>query len=336
MIKAFAVENAQAEFTPITYTMPAIGAHQVDIDVAYCGVCHSDMSMKNNEWGMTQYPFVGGHEVAGTVKAVGEHVTHLHVGQAVGLGWHSDYCHQCHSCDTGDQNLCASAEGTIIGRHGGFAQVVRADATAVIALPAGMDMKIAGPLFCGGITVFNPLVQFGIKPTDKVAVVGIGGLGHMALQFLRAWGCEVTAFSSSDSKAQEAYCLGAHHVINSTIQTELQAAAGSFDFIISTVNVSLDWSAYLATLKPKGRLHFVGATLEPLKVGVFDLLGGQKSISSSPVGAPNVIKEMLDFAVLHEIKQQIEVFPMSQINAAFEHMEQGKARYRIVLENDWE
>lgn len=335
MTQAYQVATHGDVFTQTTIELDAIGAHDVDIDVAYCGVCHSDVSMKNNEWGMTQYPFIGGHEVAGTVKAVGEHVTHLKVGQHVGLGWHSDYCQQCDPCHSGDHNLCGKAQGTIIGRHGGFAQVVRADASAVVALPNGMDLSLAGPLFCGGITVFNPLVQFDIKPTDKVAVIGIGGLGHMALQFCRAWGCHVTAFSSSDAKAQEAYTLGAHDVINSTIASELAAAANSFDLIISTVNVALDWNAYLGTLKPKGRLHFVGATLEPLNVGVFNMLGGQKSISSSPVGSPATIKQMLEFAVQHDIQPQIDLFPFSQINEAFAHMEKGDARYRVVLEADW-
>lgn len=335
MIHAYQIAKHGEAFTETNLEMEALGDHDVDIEVAYCGVCHSDVSMKNNEWGITQYPFIGGHEVAGTVKAVGEQVKHVKVGQHVGLGWHSDYCQQCEPCYSGDHNLCGAAQGTIIGRHGGFAQVVRAAASAVVALPNGMDLSLAGPLFCGGITVFNPLVQFDIKPTDKVAVIGIGGLGHMALQFCRAWGCHVTAFTSSDAKAQEAYMLGAHDVINSTLPAEIAKATNAFDLIISTVNVALDWNAYLATLKPKGRLHFVGATLEPLNVGVFNLLGGQKSISSSPVGSPATIKQMLEFAVQHDIKPQIDVFPFSQINQAFAHMEKGDARYRVVLEADW-
>ncbi len=335
-VRAFAAANKDAPLAQIDINLPELGSNDVDIHVAYCGLCHSDVSMRHNEWGATSYPFVGGHEVAGTVKAVGSAVGHLVVGQHVGLGWHSDYCNQCSTCHDGDQNLCGSAQGTFIGRHGGFAEVVRADASAVIALPAGMDLKLAGPMFCGGITVFNPLLQFGIKPTDNVAVIGIGGLGHIALQFLRAWGCKVTAFTSSDQKAQEAYSLGAHDVINSTLTSELDKAASSFDFIISTVNVKLDWNAYINTLKPKGRLHFVGATLAPLDLGVFGLIGGQKSVSGSPVGAPGAIEKMLDFAMQHQIKPQIEVFEMSNINAAFAHLASGKARYRIVLANDWD
>jgi uncharacterized zinc-type alcohol dehydrogenase-like protein len=196
-------------------------------------------------------------------------------------------------------------------------------------------MKSAGPMFCGGITVFNPLVQFDIKPTDKVAVIGIGGLGHLGLQFLNAWGCEVTAFTSSESKADEAKHLGAHHVVNSRDKSEIEALASSFDFIISTVNVTLDWNLYLSTLKPKGRLHFVGAALEPLNVNVFALLGGQKQISGSPVGSPATIAQMLDFAALHNVRPLVEMYDMSQINEAMEHLEKGDARYRIVLQADF-
>jgi uncharacterized zinc-type alcohol dehydrogenase-like protein len=248
------------------------------------------------------------------------------------LGWHSDYCHHCSSCGSGDHNLCATAQGTIVGRHGGFADKVRANAASVVALPEGMDAKTAGPLFCGGITVFNPLVQFDIKPTDKVAVVGIGGLGHIALQFLRAFGCEVTAFTSSESKTAEAKELGAHHCINSRDADAIAAAAGRFDFILTTVNVKLDWNLYLSTLKPKGRLHFVGATLEPLDINVFSLIGAQRSVSGSPVGSPATIKKMLDFAVQHKIQPVVEMFKFDQINEAIAHLESGKARYRIVLE----
>ena len=274
-----------------------------------------------------------GHEIVGTIDAVGEAVTHLSVGQVVGLGWHSNYCHHCMSCLSGDQNLCATAQGTIVGRHGGFADKVRADASAVIPLPEGMDIASAGPLFCGGITVFNPLKQFDVKPTDKVAVIGIGGLGHLAVQFLHAWGCEVTAFTSSASKIQEALDLGADHTLDSRNPDELTAAAGRFDFIISTVNVKLDWPSYMNTLKPKGRLHFVGATLEPLNISAFSLITAQRSVSGSPVGSPATIKQMLDFAKQHEIQPIVEFYDFKDINAAIERLASGKARYRVVLKH---
>ncbi|MBZ9610638.1 NADPH-dependent aldehyde reductase Ahr [Rheinheimera maricola] len=332
MINAYAALEAGGKLVAWQYQPGALGSDEVEIEVDYCGICHSDVSMLNNEWGMSAYPLVAGHEVVGRISAVGTGVTHLKPGQVVGLGWHSDYCKVCSSCGSGDHNLCSTAEGTIVGRHGGFADKVRANAASVVALPPGMDAKTAGPLFCGGITVFNPLVQFDVKPTDKVAVIGIGGLGHIALQFLRAWGCEVTAFTSSDSKTAEAKVLGAHQCINSRNNSEIEQAAGRFDFIISTVNVTLDWNLYLSTLKPKGRLHFVGATLEPLNIGVFGLIMAQRSVSGSPVGSPGTIAKMLEFAVQHNIKPVVETFKFEQINEALAHLKSGNARYRIVLE----
>ena len=269
--------------------------------------------------------------MVGTVSEVGDGVSSLQVGQKVGLGWQSGYCMTCPTCMEGDHNLCAGASGTIVGRHGGFADKVRASAASVVVLPHGIDAQTAGPLFCGGITVFNPLVQFDIKPTDKVGVIGIGGLGHIALQFLNAWGCDVTAFTSSDAKKKEALAMGAHHALNSRNPVEIEAAAGQFDLLLSTVNVKLDWNAYVATLRPKGRLHFVGATVEPLDLSVFPLLMGQRSVSASPVGSPAVIARMLNFAAQHGIKPVIESFRFDQVNEAMTRLRSGEARYRVVL-----
>lgn len=218
-----------------------------------------------------------------------------------------------------------------MGHFGGFADRVRANADALVPIPDGEDALSAGPLFCGGITVFNPLVQFDVKPTDHVGVIGIGGLGHIALKILNAWGCHVTAFTSSEAKQQEAIGMGADACINSRDPDAIAAVAGQFDFIISTVNVKLDWNLYLNCLKPKGRLHFVGATLEPLDLQVFGLLVGQRQVFGSPVGSPATIAKMLEFCAQHDIRPQIETFPMEQVNEALEHLESGKARYRIVL-----
>jgi uncharacterized zinc-type alcohol dehydrogenase-like protein len=232
---------------------------------------------------------------------------------------------------SGDHNLCANGTGTIVAHHGGFADKMRAQAISVIPLPDQLDLESAGPLFCGGITVFNPLLQYGVKPTDKVAVIGIGGLGHMALQFLNAWGCEVTAFTSTESKKQEAIAMGAHKTINSRDAAEIAGAVGQFDVILSTVNVKLDWNAYVNTLKAKGRLHFLGATLEPLDLGLFPLLMGQRSVSASPVGSPANIAKMLEFAARHQVKPIIEKYPFAQVNQALDRLKSGDARYRIVL-----
>jgi len=331
MIKAFAAHEAGGKLTAFEYDPGPLGPDEVEIDVRFCGICHSDLSMLENAWGLSQYPLVAGHEVAGVVAAVGEAVTHLSPDDKVGLGWHAGYCMTCPTCLAGNHNLCAQARGTIVNHHGGFADKVRAQGVSVVKLPAGVEMETAGPLFCGGTTVFNPLVQFGLKPTDKAAVIGIGGLGHLALQFLNAWGCEVTAFTSSEAKKAEALDLGAHHTINSRDPEAIGAAAGRFDLVISTVNVTLDWNSYVETLKPRGRLHLVGVTLAPLELQVFPLLMSQRSISGSLVGSPATIAKMLDFAARHNIKPVIERFHFEQVNEALEKLHQGQVRYRGVL-----
>jgi uncharacterized zinc-type alcohol dehydrogenase-like protein len=201
-------------------------------------------------------------------------------------------------------------------------------------LPEALDPIKIGPLLCGGITVFNPIVQCGVQPTHRVGVIGIGGLGHMALQFLNKWGCEVVAFTSSDSKREEALKLGAHRTVNSRDSAQMAKLAGSLDFILVTVNVPLDWPVIINALAPKGRLHVVGAVLEPIPVAAFSLIMGQKSISGSPVGSPSTMATMLAFCARHGIAPMVEKFPMSCVNEAFEHLRAGKARYRIVLEND--
>ena len=331
MINAFAVMQARGLLEEFQYDPGPIGNTEVEIDVEYCGICHSDVSMIDNEWGRTVYPLVPGHEVIGTVAQAGSAVTTLKVGDVVGLGWHSRYCMTCITCMSGDHNLCPSVQPTIVGRHGGFADKVRAAAASVVKLPPGMDKATAGPLFCAGITVFNPLLQFNIQPTDKVGVIGIGGLGHLALKFLKAWGCEVTAFTSRESKKQEALAMGASHTIDSTDPAAIAQHANAFDLIISTVDVKLDWSNFLVTLKPKGRLHFVGVPLDPLDIPVVALLRAQKSVSASPVGAPAAIAKMLDFAAHHGITPEVEEYPVSRINDAVERLRSGAARYRVVL-----
>ncbi len=333
-VKALAAPEKGAPLEPFEFELPELGAEEVEIAVEYCGICHSDLSMWHNDWGQTQFPFVPGHEVIGTVTKVGAAAKKLKVGDRVGLGWISGSCMECPQCLSGHQNLCPNSQGTMLGRFGGFAQTVRAHWAWAIPLPGELDPAKFGPMFCGGITVFQPIVMGEVKPTDKVAVIGIGGLGHMALQFLHSWGCEVTAFTSSDSKIEEAKRLGAHKTVNSRDPRAIKAAAGTFDFILSTVNVSLDWNDILAALAPGGRLHFVGVPLEPLGISVFSLIGGEKSVAGSPTGPPQTTATMLDFCARHDIAPVVEEFPMSKANEALKHLEDGKARYRVVLKQD--
>jgi uncharacterized zinc-type alcohol dehydrogenase-like protein len=332
MIRAYAATAKGGRLEPFEYEPGALGPEQVEVAVEHCGICHSDQSMLDNEWGRTQYPFVPGHEIVGTIAAVGSQARGLQVGQRVGVGWFTGSCMHCRSCIGGEQHLCPSTEETIVGRHGGFAERVRTHWAWAFPLPNGVDAASAGPLFCGGITVFSPILQNGIRPLDRVGVVGIGGLGHLAVKFLRAWGCEVTAFTSSPSKHAEALKLGAHHAVSSTDKAALKALRRSLDFIIVTVNVPLEWNAYVAALKPKGRLHFVGAVLEPLSVPVFSLMA-PKTITGSGTGSPTQIAQMLEFCARHQIAPQTEYFPMAKDNEAMDHLRAGKARYRIVLKN---
>jgi uncharacterized zinc-type alcohol dehydrogenase-like protein len=333
-IRAFAAQKPQGELKPFEYEPGPLGDEQVEIAVSHCGVCHSDLSMLDNDWGMTKYPFVPGHEAVGTVRAVGSRVTTVKSGDRVGLGWFSKSCMGCRQCMSGDHNLCPTAEQTIVGRHGAFGDRVRCHHAWATPLPAGLDPAKAGPLFCGGVTVFNPLVQFDVRPTQRVGVVGIGGLGHLAVQFANKWGCEVFAFSSSAGKEAEAKRLGAHHVVNSKDDAAMAKLASTLDFILVTVNAPLNWPAYLNTLAPKGRLHFVGVVGEPVAMPVFPMIAGQKSLSGSPLGSPVTTADMLAFAARHGIAPVTETFPLSKVNEAVAHLRAGKARYRIVLEND--
>jgi uncharacterized zinc-type alcohol dehydrogenase-like protein len=332
--KAYAASDKGAKLQPFEFNPGSLRDEQVEIQVEYCGVCHSDLSMLDNDWGQTAYPFVPGHEVAGRVVAAGDKVKGVKVGQRVGLGWFAESCMACPQCLSGNHNLCPTVEQTIVKRHGGFADRVRCHWAWAVPLPDALDSKKSGPLFCGGITVFNPILQCGVLPLDRVGVIGIGGLGHMALQFLKKWGCEVTAFTSSDSKRDEAMKFGAQHVVNSRDAAQLQKIAGSLDFILCTANVTLPWDAIIGSLAPRGRLHMVGAVLEPIPVAAFALIAGQKSISGSPLGSPFNLARMLDFSARHDVVPMIEVFPMSKVNEALDHLRAGKARYRIVLQSD--
>jgi uncharacterized zinc-type alcohol dehydrogenase-like protein len=240
-IKSYAVMEAGGALVPFEFEAGELGNEQIEIAVDFCGICHSDLSMKNNEWLMTAFPFVGGHEIVGKISAVGGGVKGLAIGETVGLGWNASTCGHCDNCISGFQINCPELVGTIVQRHGGFAEKVRCNWDWAVKLPDEMDASKAGPLFCGGITVFNPFVQDAIKPTDKVGVIGIGGLGHLALQFADKWGCEVTAFTSDLSKTDELKAMGADFVVNSRDDAELEQLKGKFDMILSTVNVPIYW-----------------------------------------------------------------------------------------------
>ena len=304
-------------------------ADELVLEVLHCGLCHSDLSMLDNQWGLSNYPLVPGHEVVGRVVQVGSGVNPDVIGQLRGLGWISGSCSHCPQCLGGTGNLCSSLEITILGRQGGFSSHDTARQDWTIPLPDGMDPAAAGPLFCGGITVFAPLVDEAVSPTAHVAVIGIGGLGHMALQFARAWGCEVTALTTNLSKAEDARHFGAHHVV---ALEQLGNLPGRFDLVINTVNHALPWGEVMAALAPRGRLHQLGAVLDPIQVGAFELIRGRRSIIGSATSSPASLMKMVEFCVRHNISPEVEHLPMERINEAVERLRKGDVRYRFVLD----
>ena len=328
-VNGFAAKEAGAALEPYEYMLPELPPQQVEVEVEACGICHSDLSMLNNDWGLTQYPFVGGHEVIGRVVEVGSAVPNLKVGDRVGVGWFSSCCMSCDQCIAGKQNLCPASEGTITHQHGGFADRVRSHWAWAVPIPPALSPLVCGPLLCGGITVFSPLVQHQLSPMSRVAVVGVGGLGHMAIKFLRAWGCEVTAVSRSRNKQEAALRYGAHEYVATAEAGALGKFAGRFDMILNTTNVDLPWDDYVAALAPGGVLHTVGAGPQ-VRATLFPMIMGQKSLAASPLGDIATTRRMLDFCARHDIAPETETFPMAEINAAIDRLREAPP-LRVVL-----
>jgi len=332
-IQGLAAHAAGAELLPFKYDPGKIGPQEVDIAVSHCGICHSDLHLISNDWGISQYPFIPGHEIVGKVAAVGSDVKQLTVGQRVGLGWQSNSCGVCEWCTRGMENLCPSLEATCVHRNGGYADRVRANHRFIIPIPDAIESEHAAPLLCGGITVYNPIRNHGVNPSSRVGIIGIGGLGHMAIQFARAFGAEVTAFSTSADKEEDARALGAHHFVNSRESKALKEIAGTMDFILSTINADQDWGVYLQALRPTGTLCFVGVPPSAVSFQAFPLISGLRSITGSPIGSPHQLREMIDVAARHGVKATTEAFPMAKANDAIEKVKKNKVRYRAVLAN---
>lgn len=330
-VKAYAAAQQGAALEPFSYKEAKLGQGDAEIAISHCGVCHSDVHLIDNDWGISHYPLVPGHEVVGTVTKIGAAVKNVAVGDRVGVGWQRYACGHCDLCLQGEENLCRDNQATCVGHHGGFADKIRLDARFAFAIPEALASENAAPLLCGGATVYSPLARLGVRSTMRVGVIGIGGLGHLAIQFAAAMGCEVTAFSSTSAKEDEARALGAHQFHASDKRRGVRKLACTQDLIISTVHHDLDWGGYVQALRPNGTLCFVGVPPSKLEIHVGQLLDGQRRICGSMIGGRPAIREMLDFAARHEIVATSEVIAMGDVNAGLARLRANEVRYRLVL-----
>ncbi len=313
------------------YTLPELRPDEVQVEVSWCGICHSDIHLLDDDWKITAYPFVPGHEIIGTVVKSGNKVSLVQPGMRVGIGWQRSSCLQCEWCRQGEEHLCSQNEGVCVGHPGGFGQRVQVQERFAIPIPEALDQEQSAPLFCGGVTVFSPLRRLGASSGTRVGIIGIGGLGHLAIQFAKALGADVTAFSTSPEKEQEALDFGASRFVSSKRTGSLERLNSHFDFLLSTVPASLDWPAYLNLLRPNGRLCLVGVGSEPVHFPSFSVIGGQKHVSGSVIGSPRMIAEMLEVAARHHIGAQIQKEPLARANEALAKVRNNQARYRMVL-----
>lgn len=326
---------------PLSIDRRDLRDEDVAIDIAYCGVCHSDLHVARNDWGRSSYPFVPGHEIVGTVRAVGKGVTRFKAGDRVAIGTVVDSCRACDACHDGEENYCREGvTGTYNSKdridgsptYGGYSAAIVVAEPFVLRLPDGLDMAAAAPLLCAGITTYSPLKNWNVGPGTRVGVIGLGGLGHMGVKLAKALGAEVTMITTSPGKGEDAMRLGADHVLLSTDRTAMRAAGRSFDFLLNTIPVKHDVTPYLLLLDRKGTLCLVGMIdmLPGFHSGL--LLGGQKAVAGSGVGGIAQTQEMLDFCAERGIVSEIELIPVSAINQAYERMEQADVKYRFVID----
>jgi uncharacterized zinc-type alcohol dehydrogenase-like protein len=332
-ILGYATKGVGQPLEPITYAPPKLGQHDVRVSVTHCGVCHTDIHAIDDYYGITAFPFVPGHEIVGHVSAVGKAVSDLNVGDRVGIGWQGRSCMKCEWCLQGEDQLCLDIveSGTWVP-YGGFSSSVIADNRFVYPLPDSMPSEVAAVLLCAGITVYSPLRLYATEEKQKIGIIGIGGLGHLALQFARALDYEVTAFSSSPEKEKEALDFGADHFIVSTDEVSLREAMLSFDLLLCTSSHKINWDLMLNILKKKGRFVLVG--FPDVEFNSTELVARQLSITGSFLGNRATMREMLSFAQEHGIMPKVELMPMTEVNEAIRKVKENKARYRIVLFND--
>jgi uncharacterized zinc-type alcohol dehydrogenase-like protein len=331
-INSYAAPSQGARLTPHAFDPGRLGSNEVEVAVTHCGICHTDVHLIDNDWGISSFPLVPGHEIVGTVTALGKSAHDLKIGQRVGIGWQAGSCMKCEWCKAGEENLCLSAQPTCVGHAGGYADKVRADARFAFPIPKALSSAEAAPLLCAGATVFTPLLDHKARRGTKLGVVSVGGLGHLALQFGRALGCDVTAFSTSKSKAAEAREFGANRFIDLTDPDAMGAAANSLDLILTTASADLPWDALVAALRPQGTLCVLGIPEHAVSVMAFPLVLGFKKVVGSNTGSRKSIRKMLSFAAKHRIVPTIERHPMTRVNEALQTVRDKSVRFRAVLE----
>jgi uncharacterized zinc-type alcohol dehydrogenase-like protein len=340
-VKAYAAADATAALQPFTISRREPKPHDVQIDILFCGICHSDLHTARNEWGGTVYPCVPGHEIVGRVISTGSHVKKYAVGDYVGVGCLVDSCRECASCKDGLEQYCeVGMVGTYNGRErdgsghtfGGYSKQIVVHEDFVLRVKDTNNLAAVAPLLCAGITTYSPLMHWKVKSGDKVGVVGLGGLGHMGVKIAASLGAEVTMLSHSPSKQKDAERLGAKHFLLTSDKEQVANAAGRFDFILDTVSADHDYNLYLGLLKRDGKMVCVGAPPTPAQIPAFNLIGKRRTLAGSLIGGIPETQEMLDYCADHNITSDIEIINIKDINEAYERMLKGDVRYRFVID----
>jgi uncharacterized zinc-type alcohol dehydrogenase-like protein len=339
--RSYGAQSPTAALAPFEIVRREPGPKDVEIDILFCGVCHSDLHQARDEWHNTVYPCVPGHEIVGKVTRIGSGVTKFKAGETVGVGCMVDSCQACENCKAGNEQYCTASptftyngEDKILGgrTYGGYSGSVVVDEGFVLRIPAGLDPAAAAPLLCAGITTYSPLHHWKVGPGQKVGVVGLGGLGHMGVKFARALGAHVVLFTTSPGKVEDGRRLGAHEVVISTNQDAMKAHERSFHFVLDAVSAQHDINAYLSLLKLDGTLTLVGAPEHPLPVSAFNLLLPRRNFAGSAIGGIKETQEMLDFCASKGIASDIEIIPIQKINEAWERLLKQDVRYRFVID----
>ena len=339
--KAYAAAAAHAPLTPFSFERREVGPHYVLIDIKFCGVCHSDLHQVRDEWGGAQFPMVPGHEIVGIIREVGAQVTKVRAGQAAGGGCLVDSCRTCGSCQEDLEQYCENGSTGTYGSPdkknggvtmGGYSGQMVVDENFVLRIADGQPLERVAPLLCAGITTYSPLRQWNVQPGQKVGVVGLGGLGHMAVKLAAAMGAEVTVLSTSPGKEADAKKLGAHRFVVTKDAAALKEVRSYFDLILNTVSAPIDLNQYLNLLRRDGTMVLLGVPPEAPQIQVFSLIGGRRRLAGSLIGGIAETQEMLDFCAEHGILSDVEVIPMADINEAFERMLKGDVKYRFSID----